>query len=116
MIDLLKNPETWRLLVELILIPMLLSGDQIGLVRVLNFLKERFALSGRELWGFPVMRLAAGVAAVLAAGLVAFADRMFTGSALDPQMFVGIILAFLTLSQAWYKKIESVVDLQRAIQ
>lgn len=116
MIELLKNPELWRLIIELLIIPLLLSGDQIGLIRMLNWLKEWLNLGGRKVLGFPLMRIVAGVAAVLAAGLVGFADQMFTGNLLDPQVFVGMVLAFFTLSQAWYEKIEDDIDLQKVSQ
>ena len=112
-LDLLQNSEFLRLALELVLIPLLLSGEEFGLIRWLNWFKDAANLSGKKILGFPVMKIVAAVASVAAALVVSFVDGVFTDTVPEPGVVVTMIVAFFTLSQSWYSRIASDVDLTR---
>lgn len=103
-----KDAEVWRLLVAAVVIPYLLAGEQFGLIRLLEWIKVQAHLKDKKILGYPVMRLVAILASILAAGAVSFAESLIPGNLATPAVFVGAVVSFITLSQAWYKKIEPV--------
>lgn len=106
--EMFKSAEVWRLLVSAVVIPYLLAGEQFGLIRLLEWIKVQAHLKDKVVLGYPVMRLVAILASILAAGAVSFAESSIPGNLATPDVFVGAVVLFITLTQAWYKKIEPV--------
>lgn len=109
-LSMFSEAEVYRLLVEALVIPYLLSGEQFGLIRVVEWIKLVSGWKDKTILGFPVMRIVAAVAAILAAAAVMFADSALAGSLASPQLFVATVASFLGFSQVWYKKIQPATE------